>query len=234
MKRHPIRPSYDPYNCNSGIPHIPDTHWDPHSKAWEFNDVQVNHDFIPASLPPEVKNALKNNICLVCGEKNCPYLKEKDFQELIKAINSGDKTGALRVYNQRFAQFRNMKKSIIIASLDRARVARERQGPCGYSGPIQSTGIIAMPGIWSAWNNLLASTGSNTNSYAYTINFNTSSNLESSFDVQIKYPVADGIKTIDTVGPGSYFIEATGAGFSSIRIKSHSVPITVRIEYPKE
>lgn len=41
MKRHPIRPNYDPYNCNSGIPHIPDTHWDPHSKAWEFNDVQL-------------------------------------------------------------------------------------------------------------------------------------------------------------------------------------------------
>ncbi len=65
----------------------------------------------------------------------------------MKAINSGDKTGALRIYSQRFAQFRNMKKSMIMASLDRARVARERQGPCGYSGPIRSTGIIAMPGI---------------------------------------------------------------------------------------
>lgn len=50
----------------------------------------------------------------------------------MKAINSGDKTGALKIYSQRFAQFRNMKKSMIMASLDRARVARERQGPCGY------------------------------------------------------------------------------------------------------
>lgn len=235
MKRHPIRPSYDPYNCNSGIPHIPDTHWDPHSKAWEFNDVQVNHDFIPASLPPEVKDALKNNICLVCGEKNCPYLKEKNFQELIKAINSGDKTGALRIYSQRFAQFRNMKKSIIMASLDRARVARERQGPCGYSGPIQSTGIIAMPGIWSAWKDLLTSMPNEiTNTpHSYTVNFNNSSNLESSFDVEIKYPISSGMKTVNTVGPGAYLIEATGGGTASIRIKSHSVPITVSISFPK-
>lgn len=41
------------------------------------------------------------------------------------------------------------------------------------------------------------------------------------------------MKTVNTVGPGAYLIDATGGGTASIRIKSHSVPITVSISFPK-
>ena len=234
MHNNRLKINYDPFNCNNGIPFEPNTHWVPRNKAWELNDFSINSDFIPDSIPSHLKEALKNNICIVCGEKNCPYLKNKSYQELMKAINSGDKHAAHKAYVQRFQHYEKMQKGLIETSLKKARAARERQGPCGSSGPFQSRALIAIPGKWSKWDNLIASQANQQNTHAYTVNFNISSNLESSFDVQIRYPVSNGIKTINTIGPGSYFIEASSAGYSSIRVKSHSIPITIRIDYPAE
>lgn len=92
-----------------------------------------------------------------------------------------------------------------------------------------------MPEIWSAWKDLLTSMPNeiNNTSHSYTANFNNSSNLESSFDVEIKYPISSGMKTVNTVEPVAYLIEATGGGTASIHIKLHSVPITVSISFPK-
>ncbi len=65
------------------------------------------------------------------------------------------------------------------------------------------------------------------------MNFNLSSNLESSFDVEIKYPTSSGVKVVNTMGLGAYLIEATGGGASFIRVKSHSIPVAVTFDYPK-
>lgn len=102
-----------------------------------------------------------------------------------------------------------------------------------YTGPMQTRRVIATPGLWSEPVEIPGSTASVGNPYVYTINFNPSSNLESSFDVEIKYPEANGVKTINTMGPGSYTIKSTGAGNSYVRVKSHSVPVTVNIDFPK-
>ncbi|MGO2335270.1 colicin Z family toxin [Providencia sp.] len=202
-------------SCNSGIPHEPDTHWDSGSKSWEFNGVRVNTDLAPNSLSSEVKEALKNNICIVCGEKNCPYIKDnKNYKELIDSINRGDKAEANKIYTKHYAQFRNTKKSTLEDRNNKAKTARARQGACGYSGPFQSKKALATPGQWSEWTELFTSFPNEITktSDTYTVNFNLSSNLESSFDVEIKYPTSSGVKVVNTMGLGAYLIEATGGG----------------------
>lgn len=93
--------------------------------------------------------------------------------------------------------------------------------------------LTATPGVWSESIELLGSTGSEQNPHVYTVNFNPTSNMESSFDVEIKYPEANAMKTINTIGPGSYTIKATGGGSAYIHVKSHSVPVTVTFDFPK-
>ena len=237
MAGHPAKMSYDPYSCNNGIPHVPDTYWSPNSKSWELNGIGFNTDLAPNSMSAEVKEALKNNICIICGEKNCPYISEnKTYKELRDAINSGDKAKAHKIYAVNYAQFKSTKKSTLELAISKANAARLRQSPCGYSGPLQSKRALATPGQWSEWGELLTSFPNEiTNTpHAYTVSFGLSSNLESSFDVEIKYPTSSGVKTIKTMGPGAYLIEATGSGASFIRVKSHSVPVAVSFDYPKD
>lgn len=103
-----------------------------------------------------------------------------------------------------------------------------------YSGPIQHKRVIAAPGVWSESIDLLGSTGSEQYPDVYTVNFNPSSNMESSFDVEISYPEANGMKTINTMGPGSYTIKATGVGSAYVRVKSHSNPVAVTFDFPQK
>ncbi|EJD0490288.1 hypothetical protein M0245_004897 [Salmonella enterica] len=237
MVNHPDSVTYDAFDCNSGKPHEPNTHWDHSSNSWEWNDLKLNPGSVPDSLPEEVKEALANNICIICGKKNCPYIKNnKDYQKLTDALKNGNTGEARKIYMTKFGQRRGQSKAVVMEGLQKARNAR-KNGACTvpYTGPIQHKRAIAMPGVWSEPVELAGSATAN-NEYpdVYTVNFNPSSNMESSFDVEIKYPEANGMKVINTIGPGSYTIKATGAGNSYIRVKSHSVPVTVTFEFPKK
>lgn len=233
---HPDSVAYDAFNCNNRVPPEPNTHWNDESNAWEWNDLQINPDSIPDGLSPEVKEALANNICLICGKKNCPYIKnDKGYQQLIAALKQGDKTAATRIYLTKFGQRRKMNKAVVERGLQKAKDARNNSAcTVPYTGPIQHKRAIAAPGVWSEWIELLNSFANEGAPNVYSVSFNPSSNMESSFDVEIKYPEANGMKTINTMGPGSYTIKATGIGNTYIRVKSHSNPVAVTFEFPKK
>lgn len=89
-----------------------------------------------------------------------------------------------------------------------------------------------MTGTWE-WVELEGFNGSLQHPQPSTINFSPSSNTESSFDVEVKYPEYNQMKTIRTMGPGSFSLTATGAGNSYARVRSHSVPVTVTLDFPK-
>lgn len=64
------------------------------------------------------------------------------------------------------------------------------------------------------------------------IHFNTISQAPSSFDVQIEYASSSQMKSVNTMGPGSYQItDNDGAGTDRIRFKSHSIGQIIRIDY---
>lgn len=75
MVNHPDSVTYDAFNCNSGKPHEPNTHWDASTNAWEWNDLKVNTGSTPGIFSDDVKEALENNICLICGKKTVHILK---------------------------------------------------------------------------------------------------------------------------------------------------------------
>lgn len=233
LRRNP-KVTYDGFNCNGGKPPEANTSWSHVTNAWEWNDLKLNPGSISDWFPEEVKEALENNICIICGEKNCPYIKNnRDYQNLINSLKSGNVEEAKKVYRTKFAQLRKIHKAEVMKGLQKARDARNN-GVCTvpYTGPIQHKRAIATPGVWSEWIELLNSFANETSPNVYTVSFNPSSNMESSFDVEIKYPEANGMKTINTMGPGSYTIKATGIGNTYIRVKSHSSPVTVTFEFP--
>lgn len=232
---HNAKVNYDGFDCNGGKPPEPNTTWNHVTNAWEWNDLNTNTSTGADFLPAEAKEALDNNICLMCGKKNCPYIREySPYKQLREALNKGDKALAKRIYWNAFGGLRKVRMADVKAGLQKARDARN-SSVCTvpYTGPIQHKRAIATPGVWSEWIELLGSTGSEQNPHVYTVNFNPTSNMESSFDVEIKYTESHGVKTINTMGPGSYTIKATGGGNAYIRVKSHSVPVTVTFDYPK-
>ncbi|WP_442913256.1 colicin Z C-terminal domain-related protein [Leclercia sp. UBA7405] len=91
--------------------------------------------------------------------------------------------------------------------------------------------VIALPAVWSDWIGLDGFQGSLKNPQGSTINFSPSSNMESSFDIEVRYPEHDQMKTIKSMGPGS--IPITGDGIVVVRAKYHSVPVTVTVGFPK-
>lgn len=144
-----------------------------------------------------MKEALENNICIICGEKNCPYIKNKrDYQNLINPLKSGNLEEAKKVYRTKCSPLRRIHKAEVMKGLQKAREARN-SGVCTapYTGPIQHKRAIATPGLWSEWIELLNSIANESSPNVYTVNFNPSSNLELSFDVEIKYPEANGVNT---------------------------------------
>ena len=233
---HNNKVTYDGFNCNGGKPPEANTSWSHVTNAWECNDLKLNPGSISDWFPEEVKEALENNICIICGEKNCPYIKNsRDYQNLINSLKSGNVEEAKKVYRTKFAPLRRINKAEVMKGLQKARDARNN-GVCTvpYIGPIQHKRVIAAPGVWSEWIELLNSFANENSPNVYTVNFNPSSNMESSFDVEIKYPEHSGMKTINTMGPGSYTIKATGIGNTYIRVKSHSNPVTVPFEFPEK
>ncbi|EKH8692493.1 hypothetical protein WD174_004477 [Salmonella enterica] len=152
MVNHPDSVTYDAFDCNSGKPHEPNTHWDPNTSAWEWDDLSLSSGSVPDSFPEEVKEALENNICIICGKKNCPYIKNnKDYKELIGALKKGNSGEARKIYMTKFAQRRGQSKGAVIQGLQAARDERKKDGKCGGSQSFQSRRVIATPGIWSEW-----------------------------------------------------------------------------------
>ncbi len=49
MVNHPDSVTYDAFDCNSGKPHEPNTHWDPNTSAWEWDDLTLSSGSVPDS-----------------------------------------------------------------------------------------------------------------------------------------------------------------------------------------
>ena len=74
-----------------------------------------------------VKEAINSDICLRCGQKNCPYIKDgKDYKELRKALRNNDMKAARGIYVQRFAQFSKMNNGIITAAIQKRNEERKK------------------------------------------------------------------------------------------------------------
>lgn len=93
--------------------------------------------------------------------------------------------------------------------------------------------VAAPPLFWGAWTEIYAQfgvTGPNADQHQTRLNisFHIVGRGESSFDVEIK----GGDRLIRTLGPGSARVTITGnvATGISIRCKSHSVPLNVRVQ----
>ncbi|WP_422732355.1 colicin Z family toxin [Leclercia pneumoniae] len=238
-KDHNLNVNYDVFNCNEGVPPEPGLSWNMMTGTWEWDSLKISANSIPDKLPQEIKDALENNICVVCGKKNCPYItQDQDYKKLTDALKKGDKTLANSIYRIKFAQFHNGKEARINETMKKIRSNKAGGGVfcqprTSYNGPFESRRVIAVPGAWSEWVELEGFNGSLQHPQPSTINFSPSSNTESSFDVEVKYPEYNQIKTIRTMGPGSFSLTATGAGNSYARVRSHSVPVTVTLDFPK-
>ncbi|MCC8459303.1 colicin Z C-terminal domain-related protein [Photorhabdus aegyptia] len=87
----------------------------------------------------------------------------------------------------------------------------------------------APPLTWGPWADLLEHAGG---PHPYTVSFDTISQAPSSFDVEIAYAANSGIRSVRTMGPGSYTIQGNdGAGVDRIRFKSHSQGQIITVEY---
>lgn len=176
---------------------------------------------------------------MICGKKNCPYITQsKDYKEFTDALKKGDKKLASKLFKVKFAMFHNGKEALINKTMNKIKSNKSGGGVfcqprTSYNGPFESRRVIAVPGAWCEWVELEGFNGSLQHPQPSTINFSPSSNTESSFDVEVKYPEYNQMKTIRTMGPGSFSLTATGAGNSYARVRSHSVPVTVTLDFPK-
>lgn len=117
------------------------------------------------------------------------------------------------------------KRDVEIASLTNAYERGKKGGGTNHN---KSKQAYAPPLTWGPWVDLGESVGRN----VYTVNFDTESDAPSSFDVQIEYAGSDGMKSIKTMGPGSYQItDNYGAGKDRARFKSHSIGQNIKITY---
>lgn len=229
------KPTYDAFDYNGGVPPEPNAQWSSGTKAWEWTDISVNPAFIPVDFPEEVKKALTNNICIICGEKNCPYIRNfKSYRQLVKALQRGNKSAAKRIYTMAFASLRGTNKGAVEAGLEKARKASEgkRLQPVLFFPrdvvPLKVRNVWALPFLWGPWTELVTQVGDG----SYTVRFYTISQLPSSFSAQIEYSTLNGIKRVNTLGPGSYKIVSDGgAAIDRIRFKSHSFGQAIRVEF---
>ncbi|KKY87531.1 hypothetical protein OA46_09545 [Enterobacter cloacae] len=238
-KDHNLNVNYDVFNCNEGVPPEPGLSWNMMTGTWEWDSLNISANSIPDKLPQEIKDALENNICIVCGKKNCPYItQDQGYKQLTDALKKGDKTLATRIFKTKFAQFHNGKEARINETMKKIRSNKAGGGVfcqprTSYNGPFESRRVIALPAVWSDWVELDSFAGNLKNPHGITINFNPSSNMESSFDIEVRYPEHNQMKTIKSMGPGSVPITITGGGSVVVRVKSHSVPVTVTVDFPK-
>lgn len=230
---HPV--GYDAFDYNDGIPPAPDTQWNSDTHAWEWTDIRVSPALIPVSFPAEVKEALANNICIICGAKNCPYIRNTiAYQQLFEALKKRDINKAKKIYAIKFSHLRKTNKPAVDSGLQKANEARKGvrlQPALLFPGgaTLQVRQVWAPPFFWGPWVKLATQLSGG----SYTISFDTISQAPSSFDVQIEYATGKRIERINTMGPGSYQIrsEAGSVGVDRVRFKSHSLGQIIRVEF---
>lgn len=123
---------YDPYSWNNGVAPEPGLAWDGGGWGWpttgvDSGDIMTVWPAGDNSIPGQTKELLENNICLRCGQKNCPYIKNgKDYKELRSALNKGNVSLAKKVYKTRFAQFGGMNKGTYKEALEKQKEAKAK------------------------------------------------------------------------------------------------------------
>ncbi|MFV8907216.1 colicin-like pore-forming protein [Serratia fonticola] len=123
---------YDPYSWNNGVAPEPGLAWDGGAWGWPTTGIDSGDLMIvwPAgdnSVSDQTKELLDNNICLRCGQKNCPYIKNgKDYKELRSALSKGNMPLAKKVYMTRFAQFGGMNKGTFKEALKKQKEAKAK------------------------------------------------------------------------------------------------------------
>ncbi|CAI1202654.1 colicin-like pore-forming protein [Serratia fonticola] len=123
---------YDPYSWNNGVAPEPRLAWDGGAWGWPTTGIDSGDLMIvwPAgdnSVSDQTKELLDNNICLRCGQKNCPYIKNgKDYKELRSALSKGNMPLAKKVYMTRFAQFGGKNKGTFKEALKKQKEAKAK------------------------------------------------------------------------------------------------------------
>lgn len=174
-KDHNLNVNYDVFNCNEGVPPEPGLSWNMMTGTWEWDSLKISANSIPDKLPQEIKDALENNICVVCGKKNCPYItQDQDYKKLTDALKKGDKTLANSIYRIKFAQFHNGKEARINETMKKIRSNKAGGGVfcqprTSYNGPFESRRVIALPAVWSDWFELDSFAGNLKNPHGLTI-----------------------------------------------------------------
>lgn len=123
---------YDPYSWNNGVAPEPGLAWDGGAWGWpttgiDSGDLMTVWPAGDNSVSDQTKELLDNNICLRCGQKNCPYIKNgKDYKELRSALSKGNMPLAKKVYMTRFSQFGGMNKGIFKEALKKQKEAKAK------------------------------------------------------------------------------------------------------------
>lgn len=123
---------FDSYNFNNGVPPRAGMTWSGESWGWPTYDTGSGDTMVlwPSTdnlVSDTVKEAINSDICLRCGQKNCPYIKDgKDYKELRKALRNNDMKAARGIYVQRFAQFSKMNNGIITAAIQKRNEERKK------------------------------------------------------------------------------------------------------------
>lgn len=123
---------YDSYDYNNGNPPAAGLVWSGESWGWPVYDTGNGGDTMvlwPStdnSVPDTVKEAVDSDICLRCGQKNCPYIKDgKDYKDLRNALRNNNMSAAKRIYLQRFAQFSGTSNGRIKEAIQKKKEARQ-------------------------------------------------------------------------------------------------------------
>ena len=92
--------------------------------------------------------------------------------------------------------------------------------------------LIAPPRNWSQWRVLGPLWGGRNSPAGFRtmkVSFGISGNFQSTFDVELK----GGDQLVHAIGPGRATVVLTGEQMSeiSIRVRSHSVPLAIRVTY---
>lgn len=109
---------YDQYNYNNGVPPAAGLAWDGGAWGWPTYDSGTGDTMVlwPAtdnSVSDTVKKLVEDDICMRCGQKNCPYIKDgKDYKELRSALRKNDLPLAKKIYVQRFSQFSKRNEAV--------------------------------------------------------------------------------------------------------------------------
>ena len=124
---------YDSYDYNNGTPPAVGLVWYGESWGWPTYDTGNGGDTMvlwPStdnSVSDTVKEAVNSDICLRCGQKNCPYIKDgKDYKDLRKALRNNDTKTARKIYIQRFAQFSKMSNAKLMEEIKKKKEERKK------------------------------------------------------------------------------------------------------------